>query len=270
MKFIIFTKHLEGRDIPGLIADIRFAGAEGADLCVRPGYPVNPENAPTALPAAMKEFRAEGLDIPLITTPGDFTDASVAYAEPLWAACAEAGVRFVKLGYWYMGPDGYWATVDRVRKGLEGFARLAEKYGPKACVHTHSGSTMGLNASSVMNLVRGFDPRHVGVFADPGHLSVVGEPLPMALSILGDYLSILAFKDLVRERVVRDGKPGWQTKVVPLGRGFVDWTTLLRLLGEIGFDGPISFHSEYSGYPVDTVVDLARIDIRFIRGLMAA
>ncbi|MDH7569565.1 MAG: hypothetical protein QHJ73_08270, partial [Armatimonadota bacterium] len=70
----------------------------------------------------------------------------------------------------------------------------------------------------------------------------------------------------VRERVVRNGKPGWQMRVVPLGEGFVDWDTALRLLAEMGFDGPISFHSEYSGYPVETVIDLARIDLRFIRG----
>ncbi len=269
MQFIIFTKHLEGKDVPGLIEAIRFAGAQGADLCVRPGYPVNPDNAPTALPAAMKQFRAAGMDIPLITTPGDFTDPTVAYAEPLYAACAEAGVRLIKLGYWYMGPEGYWATVDKVRKQLEGFARLSEKYGPKTCVHNHSGATMGLNSSSVMNLVRDFDPRHVGVFADPGHLSLVGEPLPMALSIIGDYLSVFAFKDVLRERIVSNNKPGWRLKVVPLGEGFVDWDTLLSLLRTRGYQGPVSFHSEYSGFPVDTVVDLARIDIRFIRSKLA-
>ena len=30
---------------------------------------------------------------------------------------------------------------------------------------------------------------------------------------------------------------------------------------------PVSFHSEYSGEPVDTVIDLARIDVRFINNL---
>ena len=43
---------------------------------------------------------------------------------------------------------------------------------------------MGLNSSAVMNLVEGFDPQHVGVFADPGHLSIVGEPIDMALDIV--------------------------------------------------------------------------------------
>jgi sugar phosphate isomerase/epimerase len=230
---------------------------------------VNPENAPTALPAAAKAFAAEGLSIPLITTPGDFTDPAVPYTEPLLAACGEAGTGLIKLGYWHMEEGGYWATVDRIRKRLEGFERLAKKHGVKVCVHNHSGSTMGLNSCAVMNLVKGFDPKHVGVFADPGHLSLVGEPLPMALDIVKDYLSILAFKDVLRERTVSGGKPGWQLKVVRLGQGFVDWTTLLTLLKKMAYNGPVSFHSEYSGEPEDTVIDLARIDVRFINGLLA-
>ncbi len=269
MKFIMFTKHLETKDVPGLITALKSAGVEGADLCVRPKYPVAPDNAATTLPEAARAFADEGLSIPLITTPGDFTDPSIPYTEPLFAACREAGTQLIKLGYWMTEEGGYWATVDRIRKRLEGFQKLAEKHGVKVCVHNHSGSTMGLNSSSVMNLVKGFDPKHVGVFVDPGHLSLVGEPLPMALDIVKDYLTLFAFKDVVRERVLRDGRAQWQLKVVRLGTGFVDYPLLLSLLKKMNFAGVISFHSEYSGEPEDTVVDLARIDVRYIKGLLA-
>ena len=69
MKFIMFTKHLEGLEIPDIITALQSVGVSGADLCVRPGYPVNPENATEALPAAAKQFAAAGLSIPLVTTP---------------------------------------------------------------------------------------------------------------------------------------------------------------------------------------------------------
>jgi sugar phosphate isomerase/epimerase len=57
-------------------------------------------------------------------------------------------------------------------------------------------------------------------------------------------------------------------RVVHMGDGFVDWRTTLKTLKALGFDGPVSFHSEYSGVPIETVIDLARVDVRFIKGLL--
>jgi sugar phosphate isomerase/epimerase len=270
MIFIMFTKHLIGKSIGEIIGILRDVGVEGADLCVRPGYPVNPENAHSALPAAARDFEREGLSIPLVTAPTDFTDPGISYAERLYGACAESGVGLLKIGYWRVEEDGYWATLDRVRRKLDGFSRLSERFGVKTCIHIHSGGNMGLNASSAMDMVCGFDPRYLGIFADTGHLSISGEPIGMALEMTKEYLSAIAFKDLVRERILRDGRRGWQVRVVPIGEGYVEWPEVLKAMRKVGFDGPISFHSEYSGYPVETVVDMTRIDVRFIRSLMEA
>ncbi len=266
--WIMFTKHLEGFDLDQIIAALKTGGVQGADLCVRPGYPVNPENAKTALPAAAKRFADEGLCIPLITTPGDFTEADIDYAEPLFEACAEAGVKLVKLGYWYMEEGGYWATIDRCRTRLEGFAKLAEKTGVKPVVHNHSGATMGLNSSSVMNIMKDFDPNLVGVFTDVGHLSIVGEPYAMSLDIVKDYIAAVAFKDLVKQKFMQDGKPVWRIDVWPLGMGFGDFPTVMRLLKDMDFGGPISFHCEYSRLPAESVVHQLAIDTRYIQGVL--
>ena len=260
----MFTKHLQGLEIPEIIDALQSVGVEGADLCVRPGYPVNPENAVKQLPAATKQFADAGLAVPLVTTPGDFLDPSSDDALRVYSAAGEAGVENIKLGYWHWHANngGYWAQVDTIRKQLDSFANLSEKHGPRTCLHNHSGTSMGLNSCAVMNLVKGFDPRHVGVFSDTGHLSIVGEPINMALDIVSSHLAVIAFKDLARSPGMRSGK------VVRMGKGFVDWETTLDTLKTMEFSGPISFHSEYSGEPVDSVVDLARVDVRFIRSLM--
>ena len=264
MKFIMFTKHLEGLDVAGIAAALKAAGVEGADLCVRPGYPVNPENISTALPAAARLFADEGLAIPLVTAPGDFNRPDLDYADEFYSACGAAGVEHIKLGYWHWTPEmDYWEEVERIRGYLEGFQELSRKHEVQTVVHNHSGRSMGLNSCAAMNLVQGFEKRHVGIFTDPGHLSICGEPIDMALNIVKDYLAILAFKDLVREPV----KEG--ARVVRMGHGFGNWKLLLQTLKKINYDGAISFHSEYSGEAVETVIDLARIDVRFIRGLMA-
>jgi sugar phosphate isomerase/epimerase len=268
VQHIMFTKHLQGLGLPEIIVALKSVGVEGADLCVRPGYPVHPENAGRALPEAARHFAAEGLSIPLVTAPTDLTSPDVPYAEPLYAACAEANVSHIKLGYWHWSPgEDYWQRVEQCRAHLEGFQELSARYGVQTVVHNHSGHRMGLNASAVMHLVHGFDPRHVGVYADPGHLSIVGEPIDMALTIVRDYLSVLSFKDLRRQRVVQDGQVRWSTRVVPLGQGYGDWPTLLRTLKALPYDGPVSFHSEYSGQPPETVIDMARIDVRFVKRL---
>jgi len=264
----MFTKHLEGFNLDQIIDGLKRAGVQGADLCVRPGYPVNPENAATALPEAAKRFADEGLSIPLITIPGDFTEPTIDYAESLFEACAQAGVKLVKLGYWYMEDGGYWTTIDRCRERLEGFAKLAEKTGVKPIVHNHSGKTMGLNSSSVMNIVKGFNPATVGVFTDVGHLSLVDEPYEMAFDIVGEYISAIAFKDLVKQKFMVDNKPQWRIDVWPLGMGFGDFPLVMRLLKGLNFDGPISFHCEYSRLPAESVVHQCNIDTRYIQGIL--
>jgi len=266
--WIMFTKHLEGWDLEQIMAGLKQAGVQGADLCVRPGYPVNPENATTELPKAARRFADEGLSIPLITTPGDFVSADVDYAQSLFEACAEAGVKLVKLGYWFMEEGGYWATIDHCRQRLEGFAKLAEKTGVKPIIHNHSGGSMGLNSSSVMNIVKGFDPNLVGVYADVGHLSIVGEPYPMAFDIVKEYLAAVAFKDLVRQRYIENGQPVWRVEVVPLGLGFGDFPTVIKVLKELDFRGPISFHCEYSRLPAESIIHQCRIDTRYVQDVI--
>lgn len=270
MNLIMFTKHLEGLDLPALIDALQAAGVNGADLCVREGYPVAPSNAETALPAAAKAFADAGLSIPLVTGPTSLTQPDVDYAEPLYAACGEAGVKHIKLGYWRWHPGmDYWAEIDKARGYLDGFQALSAKYGVKSVVHTHSGTYLGVNASAATTLVQGFDPQHVGLFLDPGHLSIDGEPVDMALNIAAPYLSVMAFKDFVLERITKNGRTTMNKAVRKLGWGMVDWEMTLSTLQSLKFAGPISMHSEYNDVPPETVVDLTRTDTRFIRELHA-
>ena len=101
---------------------LKSVDVEGADLCVRPGYPVNPENAEKQLPAAAKQFADEGLSIPLVTTPTSFLNPEDPDVQRVYAACGDAGVANLKVGYWHWSKEdgGYWALVDRIRAALDG------------------------------------------------------------------------------------------------------------------------------------------------------
>src|SRR5262245_14594066 len=92
MRYVYFTKSLQSLDLPGVIAFLKEAGLDGADLAVRPGYPVNPENALTELPRAAQMFRDAGLTIGLVTTPTSLNDPDSNAARALFEACGKAGV----------------------------------------------------------------------------------------------------------------------------------------------------------------------------------
>ena len=65
MRFVYFTKMLRELDVKALVAFCAEVGLDGVDLAVRPGYPVEPANAATALPDAAKAFRDAGLTVGL-------------------------------------------------------------------------------------------------------------------------------------------------------------------------------------------------------------
>jgi sugar phosphate isomerase/epimerase len=260
MKQVMFTKHLEGWSIPQIVEGLSSLGLDGADLCTREGYPVSPDNCETAMPDAARQFADKGMSIRIVTTPGDFTDASMEYAERLYAACATSGVKSIKLGYWRLVEPGYWQLLDHCRRKLEAFETLSAKHGVKTVVHNHSGSSMGLNASAAMRLVEGRDPKHVGIFADAGHLSMVGEPFAMAVDICWKYLDCIALKDLVWNTTPGDMRTGRALRVVPFGFGCVEWNVVAEELTKRGFDGTLSFHCEYGDYHHEAVLAQCRAD----------
>ncbi len=251
MKLILFSKMLKEKTIPELAELAPRLGLEGYDLCVRPGYPVSPDNAATELAKAVRLLGEAGLAIPMVTGNFDLLQPNHPTAEPLLAAMGQAGVGLLKLGYFGFDPlkQDYWQEVDGIRRALEGWEKLGAQNGVKVCYHTHSHRCMGLNAGTMAHLLRGFDPRHIGAYLDPGHLVVEGEEFAVALAILRDYLSIVALKDVRLDRVEKQGHGSVKAEWVEAGQGMVDWTAVFADLKRIGFAGPLSVHCEFHCAP---------------------
>ena len=116
MRYVYFTKLLQSLDVPALVAFLKDCGLDGADLAVRPGYPVTPDNAAAELPKAAKAFKDAGLVVGLVSTPTTLNDADVAASKTIFEACAKAEVPAVKIGYFaYQGKfDAALAEARRV------------------------------------------------------------------------------------------------------------------------------------------------------------
>lgn len=267
MKLILFSKMLKEKSIAELAELAPQLGLEGYDLCVRPGYPVSPDNAAIELVKAVRLLGERGLVIPMVTGNFDLRWPDHTTAAPLLAAMEEAGVGLLKLGYFGFDPlkQDYWQEVNHIRRALEGWEKLGAKHGVKVCYHTHSHRCMGLNAGMMAHLLHGFDPRHIGAYLDPGHLVVEGEEFAVATAILRDYLSIVALKDVRLDRVEKQGHGSAKADWVEAGQGMVDWTEVFAQLKRIGFAGPLSVHCEFH-CPPEQFLDAVQREVQFFKG----
>lgn len=265
-EIIVFSKMLKEKSISELVDIAHEYGFEGYDLCVRPEYPVNPDNVGDTLPAAVQAMQRAGLSIPMITGSLDLLLPDDPAAEPILAAMDKADVRLIKLGYFRFDPvtQDYWHEVDQIRSAFEGWEKLARKYGVKICYHTHNDRCMGLNAAALMHLINGFNPQYIGAYIDPLHLVLEGEEFAFGLTMVRKYLAIVALKDVLKYRIEKNGHGSVGFEVVPAGEGMVDWTDVFSDLQHVDYKGPFSVHCEFHASPPE-FWDILRREIRFFR-----
>lgn len=264
MRYVYFTKTLQSLDIPAVIAFLKEVGLDGADLAVRPGYPVTPENAAKELPAAAKAFTDAGLTIGMVTAPTNLIDPDSAMAKSLFESCGKAGVPAIKIGY-FTYKDKFDGSLADARKRLAGFAQLGAKTGVKACYHTHSGAYLGNNAAGLRMLLQDLDAHHAGAFLDTGHSAINGGPFPMEADILRPWLSLVAIKDMLWVKP----KDTWQANVVPVGDGIVRWNEVARGLRDAKFNGTISVHGEYEAKDLAERKQLAKGELEKLKKLLS-
>jgi len=247
MKIILNSKFFSKLSIEQLGEKAAGFGYDGIDICIRSGHTINVDNAIEALPKAVKHWQSLNLICPLASAEVTLNNPKSPDAEILYAACSKANVPRLKIGFWGFHPgDNYWDVMDAARADLEGFAALGEKYGVQTCYQIHSGPCIGSNCAGLMHLIKGFDPKLMGAYPDLGHLVLDGEDIEMGLSMIYDYLSIVGIKDAMYVRQSDNRTPRYVPSFVKVGDGCVNWQLALSALKKLGFDGPLSVHTEYS------------------------
>ena len=242
----VFTKPwigLPGDELGRLVSGLGFAGAE---VPVRDAAYVTPASAEAELPKFTAQLRAEGIEP--ISVASDLS-------EPVFAACAEAGVPMIRIMA-DLGPDGYAASVSRNRALLEQAVALTERYDVQVGVQPHHGryvsSTLG-----VLQLLDGLPERFKLVW-DAAHDALAGDHPAVTLELGADRLGIVNLKNV---RYVRtDG--AWKTNFVEAEDGLADWPAVFAALQKIGYSGPICLTGQYSD-PAVPVEERLTKDLRF-------
>src|SRR5205809_982518 len=94
-----FSKHLPDLDGRGLARALKPLGFAGIDLTVRPKGHVEPDRVAQLLPVFVNAIRAEGLDVPFITT--ELTSTADPAAKPTLETAKALNIRLFKPGYYH-------------------------------------------------------------------------------------------------------------------------------------------------------------------------
>jgi sugar phosphate isomerase/epimerase len=270
MELILFTKIFTGCTTQEVGSTAKKMGFDGLDLAVRRGQCIEPGNARETLPLAMTMWRDMGITVPMLTLEGDFTDPDADGVEAIYEACQVSSIRLVKLGYWrWKTGDVYRQEVSNIRRNLEGFAQLGEKYGVCSLVHTHAGGHYGGNVSSARQLVEGFDPESIGLYIDPAHQALEGEPVGIALGIAGEYMRMIGVKNVCYASTQTESRMAWQSQWCLLNEGLVDWPQAISLIKTSEYSNPLSFHATYSAFrDKDGALQQTARDMEYLRSLL--
>jgi sugar phosphate isomerase/epimerase len=279
LKVAIFSKHLQfvqGDELAKTAAELGF---DGVDITVRKGGHVEPASVATDLPALVKQIRARGLEVPMITT--DIVDDETPLAEDLLKAASALGIRYYRFGaFKWDTKQNYAAQIQEFKPRLHKLAQLNARYQMCAMYHTHSGvGAVGASIWDLHEIMRDLDPTLVGINYDVGHATIEGGLGGWIASfrICGPHLRGIAVKDFAWGK---DAKGSWQAQWKPIGEGMVKFGQFFNMVAETDFQGPLQVHYEYPlggahggartlTMPREQVLAAMKKDLTAIRGQLA-
>ncbi len=258
MPLLVFTKPWRTKRLPELAQFVRGLGFDGVELPVRPGFQVEPENVERDLPVAARIFADAGLKIWSVAGTAD---------ERTIVACGKAGIPLIRVMVRIDTTKGYRRCVEEARSQYESVVGLLERYRVCIGVQNHEGPFVG-SALGIMDVIGGFEPRHVCAVLDFAHCALAGEPPDIALDIVSSHLGMVNLKNAVRRRL--NGKPGeparWKVEWVSGREGYASWPLVGQLLRLRACVAPVCLTAEYSD---EAAVDrLIAEDIAFVREVL--
>jgi len=237
----VFTKCLQFLDYNQLGEALANIGFKGAELSVREGGQVLPENVKSDLPKAIKMLQKSGISVPMMVT--GIVDPSDPLTETILGTASEQGVGFYRMGYLKYNPAiSVIENLNIQKKTIDKFEKINQKLGIQGCYQNHAGTNVGGPVWDLYWLMNGFDPKYISVQYDIRHAVVEGgTSWPLGMKLLSPWIKTTAIKDFYWEKT--NGK--WKLTNVPLGEGMVDFDVYLKEYISLGISGPVTIHYEY-------------------------
>jgi L-ribulose-5-phosphate 3-epimerase len=217
------------------------AGFGGIDLTVRTEGHVLPERVTTDLPKAVAAIRAEGLEVPMIST--ELLSADHPTARPILETAGKLSIGYIKAGYYRFKLVNVLEEFREAGRQFPGLVELAGKNGVQVGYHNHP-NYVGASIWDMVSVMEPLDPRWCGYYLDLGQISAnIGEDeWKIATDLVLPRLKMVAIKDFTW---IPGGPRKLRAVVCPLGKGMAPLREFLQTLAQSDFHGPISLHEEY-------------------------
>lgn len=239
----VFTKCLQFLDYDHLGETIANIGFDGADLTVRKGGCVQPENVKLDLPKAVKSLQAAGLKVPMMVT--DITGTDYPFLEAVLGTASQLGIKHYRMGYLRYDPSkSIEDNLNVHKRTMESLEKINHKFNIHGEYqnHTYMGNIVGSPVWDIYWILKDCDPAYIGSQYDIHHaVDEGGHSWPLGMRLLAPWIKTTAIKDFLW--IKENGK--WQVVTVPLGEGQVDFDAYLKEYISLGINGPVSVHYEY-------------------------
>jgi sugar phosphate isomerase/epimerase len=245
-KISIFSKHLQWLDYQQMAKALVEIGFDGADLTVRPGGHVLPENVEADLPKAAEALEKEGKKIYMITTAIDNPDDPL--TEKILKTASSLNIRHYRMGWGHYANDmTVEEAVNIMQARLSRLAMLNEKYAVSGEYQNHSGVAndgiyFGGAIWDIAYVLKKINSSWLGSQYDIYHAAIEGaNTWPVGLKLISPFIRSIDIKDF--KWIEKSGKV--RSETVPLGEGMVDFKKYFSLLKEYNLNVPVSIHYEY-------------------------
>ena len=252
MKVGVFTAMMvEGRVFDGTgrklppdqyIEQIAAAGYRGIEWGIADSYALTPAMAERDAQRLSRLGRDYGLKTVAVASSAvahdlDAVQRMLDIAASFHAPALRIGLRAYDPG------KNYGAQVKRCGEDLAGALHIARSYKIRLVLEIHFGFLLP-SPSLAQRFISQFEPAVAGIIFDPGNMVVEGgEPWPLSVEILGDYLDHVHVKNLQWTWTNLDWKEHptrhkhWQWQLAPLDKGQVNWPQVIAALRRMNYRG---------------------------------
>ena len=261
----LYSQHLIKVEYEAVGMVLRDLGFDGCNMAIVPGSHLDPTASQTDMMRAMEAVSGVGLEVALVTMPA--TTGNDVFGRQILGIAGFMGVPLFRPGYWkFANTPNIEMRLAQVQRDLFSLANVGRAYNVAMAIHNSTAEFFGADVSDTTSMLRGVDPRWVGVDFDPGFATQTAgaEAAEAAQKLAQTRMKAVTVRDFTWSK---EGDGPRRAIPCPLGQGVVDWGKFFAALARARFAGPLTIEVRYQ---TKDEINAFRRDLEFVRKQIAA